>query len=128
MKPLFITMALVCALQTVWATDYYFSSSAGNDSYSTGQARNPNTPWRTLDKLNALFPSLKQGDAVYLKRGDVFYGAITAAASGTPGQPITIGAYGSGARPVISGLTPLTAWTSMGGNVWACANSSLAQR
>jgi parallel beta-helix repeat protein len=125
MKPLFITMALVCALQTVWATDYYFSSSAGNDSYSTGQARNPNTPWRTLDKLNALFPSLKQGDAVYLKRGDVFYGAITAAASGTPGQPITIGAYGSGARPVISGLTPLTAWTSMGGNVWACANSSL---
>jgi parallel beta-helix repeat protein len=35
------------------------------------------------------------------------------------------GAYGSGARPVISGLTPLTAWTSMGGNVWACANSSL---
>ncbi|HVE60257.1 MAG TPA: hypothetical protein VNA26_00455, partial [Chitinophagaceae bacterium] len=124
MKPLLLFL-LICLLHTANATNYYFSSSSGDDSRSSAEAQNPSTPWRSLDKLNAIFSSLRPGDGVYLRRGDVFDGAITATASGAPGQPITISAYGSGARPVISGLSTLSGWYSVGDNIWASYNAAL---
>ena len=71
---IFFIAILLC--ENVNAKNYYFSSSTGNDSYTSLQAQNPLTPWQTLGKLNSFFSSLIPGDSVLLKRGDVFVGNI----------------------------------------------------
>ena len=96
---------------TAKATDYYFSSSLGNDSYTSAQAQNQTTPWRSIAKLNSFFSSIVAGDIIYFKRGDVFYGSISVTKSGSSVRPIVIGAYGSGNKPIISGFTTITSWS-----------------
>jgi parallel beta-helix repeat protein len=121
MKQFLTAFLLLCLLQA-HATTYYFSSSGGNDA----NAGTITAPFQTLTKLNSLFPSLKAGDQVLLKRGDIFQGQMIIGASGTSGAPITVGAYGTGAKPVLSGLATLGGWTSLGNGIWeSAANPSL---
>ncbi|MGN6532526.1 MAG: PA14 domain-containing protein, partial [Ginsengibacter sp.] len=101
---------------TANATTYYISN-AGNDSNS---GTDPSSPWQTINKLNSA--SLSPGDNVLFRRGDTFYGGITASNSGRNGNPITYGAYGSGNKPVITGFTSVTSWTNKGGNIWESTN------
>ena len=54
----------------------------------------------------------------YLTGGDVFYGSLIIKKSGTSGSPITIGAYGTGSDPIITGFTTVSAWTNLGSNIW----------
>lgn len=100
------------------ATNYYFSSSAGSDSRTSTQAKNPSTPWKTLGKLNSFFASLQPGDSVLFKRGDTFYGSLTITKSGTSSKAIVLGAYGTGSKPVITGFTALANWASVGSGVY----------
>ncbi|HRN71793.1 MAG TPA: right-handed parallel beta-helix repeat-containing protein, partial [Ginsengibacter sp.] len=102
-----------------FANKYYFSSSIGNDSYSEIEAQNPSTPWKTLDKLNSIMPILVPGDSLLFKKGDVFYGKIVVTKSGTSSHPIVFSSYGSGEEPLITGLTELSNWTSVGGGIMA---------
>src|SRR5690554_3302145 len=99
------------------AARYYFSVS-GDDSRTSAQAQNPSTPWKSISKLNAIFASLKPGDEVLFKRGETFYGSIHINASGSQGRPITIGAYGSGDKPIITSLVSLNNWTSVGNGIY----------
>ena len=103
---------------TVTATSYYFSTTDGDDDRTAAQARSPATPWKTTSKLNTFFANLQPGDNVLFKRGDTFYGSITIGKSGTSTASITIGAYGIGERPVITGLTTINGWTDVGGGVY----------
>src|SRR6058998_2219641 len=96
------------------ATNYYFSSSQGDDSRSSSQAQNSSTPWKSIDKLNSFLSSIKAGDQILFKSGDTFYGSISTTKSGTSSAPITFSSYGSGAKPVITGLTTVSSWTSLG--------------
>ena len=48
----------------------------------------------------------------------MFYGTLTISRSGSSGSPITIGAYGTGANPVITGFTTVSSWTNLGSNIW----------
>lgn len=114
----------VCFLQFANATTYYFSANSGDDSRSSTQARNSSTPWKSLSKLNSIFSSLQPGDAVLLKRGETFYGSIIVKKSGTSGSPITIGAYSSGDKPVITSLIKLSNWVSKGNGIYESYNSS----
>ncbi|MCC7400754.1 MAG: tandem-95 repeat protein [Chitinophagaceae bacterium] len=102
----------------IQAANYYLSSSDGNDSNTSTQAQNPATPWKSLDKLNSFFSSLRPGDSVLFKCGDIFYGKLVIGQSGNPGSPIVLASYGTGSKPVISGFTPVTSWTNIGGNIW----------
>lgn len=97
---------------------YYFSTTDGDDSRSSAQAQNSATPWQTLTKLNSFFSSLVAGDFCLLERGETFLGSITAAKSGTAGNVITIGVYGSGAKPIVAGQTTLSSWTDLGGGIY----------
>ena len=96
------------------ATTYYFSASGSDANNGTSIS----TPWQTITKFNAVFASKSPGDNFVFNRGDIFYGTLAANRSGTAGLPITIGAYGTGANPVITGLTTINAWASLGNNIW----------
>lgn len=108
---LLVLFVFFCA--TAQANDYYFSTNSGDDNRSSSQAQNPSTPWRSINKLNSFFTSLSSGDKVYFKRGETFYGSIIVTKS-----DITLGAYGSGAKPVITGFSDVPAWTPSGGGVY----------
>lgn len=94
------------------STIYYISSSDGSDSDNgTSEA----TAFLTLAKLNSV--TLVAGDQVLLKRGDTWFETLTVNQSGSAGNVITYGAYGSGSKPVISGFTTVSAWTDLGGGI-----------
>src|SRR5436190_16862712 len=125
MKTLLLLTLVVLFATTTNATNYYFSAISGDDSRTSTQAKSSSTPWKTLSKLNAFFSSLQPGDSVLLKRGETFYGSITAAKSGISGAPIVIGAYGTGSKPIITSLVTLANWVSKGSGIWESYNSSL---
>jgi parallel beta-helix repeat protein len=104
-----------------FSTNYYFSTSTGDDSRTSTQAQSPSTPWRTLSKLDSFFSNLQPGDSVLLKRGDTFDGSITISKSGTSGLPIVISGYGTGSKPIVNGFSTLTNWTNLGNGIWECA-------
>jgi parallel beta-helix repeat protein len=107
----------LCLPSLAWAAVYYVSNT-GSDANS-GLATT--APWQTSANVNST--PFAPGDQILFERGGIFYGSITINASGVAGNPITFGAYGSGANPVITGFTPVTAWTNLGGNVWESATT-----
>jgi len=105
------------------ATDYYVSSS-GNDS---NDGLSTSSPWKTIEKVNSIFSTLKPGDKILFRRGDTFYGTINITKSGVSGSPITLGSYGTGDKPVITGFTTLAGWTNEGGGIFSKSVSSKEQ-
>ena len=79
------------------ATTYYVSP-AGSDSNS---GTSPGSAIQTLGRASGL--QLNPGDQVLLQRGATFSGKLAVWKSGTAGAPITIGAFGSGNKPVVTG-------------------------
>ena len=58
--------------------------------------------WTSLSLVQA-HHVFAPGDRILLKRGTTCHGRLDLAGSGTKGNPIVIGAYGTGSRPVIVG-------------------------
>ena len=77
---------------TVTGTKYYVSAS-GNDENS---GLSPDEPWATIDKVNNF--KFKNGDGVFFKRGDRWWGVQMILQSG-----VTYAAYGSGNKPELFG-------------------------
>lgn len=75
---------------------YYVDCQNGNDS---NNGTGPGQAWRSLAKANEA--PLRPGDSLLFLRGCTWTGTLHAAWRGTAANPITIGAYGSGARPRI---------------------------
>src|SRR6187549_2607541 len=113
-----ILVFLLCLCGYANATNYYFSST-GNDGAA---GTSPTTAWQTISKFNSFFSSLQPGDSVLFRRGDSFSGAMNISRSGASSSPIIIGAYGSGAKPVITGLATVSGWTNSG-NTWTSNNA-----
>lgn len=111
---------------SVSGTAYYVSNS-GSDNYS---GLSKYTPWQTLTKVNASLGNLSPGDGILFRRGDTFVGTLgITGKSGTNGNPIIFGAYGSGEKPKISGFTTVPSWTSLGNGIYyssaiACETST----
>ncbi len=113
---------MVTASPHLFAANYYISA-AGNDANS---GLSPVAAWQTISNVNAHFSSFVPGDSVLFKRGDSFYGTLTINRSGTNGKPITISAYGTGAKPVITGFTTISGWTNEGGGIYSKVITSQA--
>lgn len=94
------------------AGNTYYVAVNGSDSNAGTQA----APWQTLAKVNSM--TFVPGDSILFRRGDTFSGSIVPKSSGSSGAPITYGAYGSGANPIITGLADVSSWTNLGGNIW----------
>ncbi|WP_170069424.1 right-handed parallel beta-helix repeat-containing protein [Spirosoma pollinicola] len=98
---------------TVLAQTTYFVSGAGNDATD---GRSFNAAFRSIDRVNQL--TLKAGDSLLFRRGDVFRGTLLIRQSGSATRPILIGAYGNGAKPVLTGSVSVTNWVNLGNNRW----------
>ncbi|MEK7474914.1 MAG: right-handed parallel beta-helix repeat-containing protein [Candidatus Coatesbacteria bacterium] len=83
----------------ITGTAYHVDATSGNDA---AEGKTPATAWRTLDPVNAR--TFKPGDAILLKRGGTWMQGLAPKGSGVPGRPITIGAFGEGARPIVDGV------------------------
>lgn len=82
----------------VSATGRSFHIDCDNGS-DDANGRRPWTAWRTLDRANAA--RLRPGDSLLLLRGCRWIGPLNVSWSGTAAAPITVGAYGEGALPII---------------------------
>ena len=118
---LFIIIVLF-PMALIGQTTYYVSNS-GNDST---EGTNANNPWQTLNKVNQT--SFKPGDKILFNRGDSWEGTINVKSSGSNGNPITYGAYGTGEKPKIYGSSQIRGWTLYSGNIYkATVGSAVAQ-
>ncbi len=101
-RSMYAVVAWLFLFNTLFSQTTYYISMDGDDE-DDGQSEL--TPWETIDKVNAII--LSPGDKILFERGGIciYTGQIEISQSGTPTDPITIGAYGEGAHPVISGAT-----------------------
>ena len=102
----FFTMIPISAL---WAATYFVDATGGSDSnngLSTG------LPWKTIAKVNA--SSFSAGDSILFKKGETWRETLIVPSSGSAGNVITFGAYGSGANPIITGSTNITGFAQSG--------------
>ncbi|MCC6857957.1 MAG: right-handed parallel beta-helix repeat-containing protein [Bryobacterales bacterium] len=94
---------------------YYVSSSAGRDE---ADGLSPKTAWRSLERVNTA--AIQPGDRILFKRGNLWRGQLFPK-SGAAGRPVTYGAYGKGARPILQASVAKDgpdAWYSAGNNLW----------
>lgn len=89
-------------------TTYYVSNSGNDDNSGTINTAS----WKTLAKVNSMMFSFQPGDNILFKRGDKWEEEIglIITADGNQNNRITFGAYGNGAKPIISLLTDLPGW------------------
>ena len=62
----------------------------------------PERPWNTPTAVSGHGP-FAAGSSVLLRRGTRCTGQVAPTGSGTPDRPVVLGAYGTGARPVVDG-------------------------
>ena len=112
-KVLFVIASFVMAVcflsSNLWAETYYVATN-GNDSYTTIQAQNINTPWKTIQKAASLMTA---GDTCLI-RGGIYRETVTVANSGFTGSPILFEGYGNEAV-MIDGTDTLSGWTTGAG-------------
>jgi hypothetical protein len=115
----------------------YYVKNGGSDAAS---GLSDALAWETIAKVNG--SSFSAGDSILFKKGCTWREQLTVPSSGSAGNPITFGAYGTGADPIISGANLVTSWTqrtvgvnlltnpsfeSGSGGGWGSWNGSAAQ-
>src|SRR4030042_1023388 len=98
-KKIILSFLLVLLISSIVnATTYYVDSAGGNDANpgtSTSQA------WKTLPKVASF--TFQAGDDILFKRGGTFTGTDWYLRhGGTKSDPVIIGAYGTGEKPVFN--------------------------
>lgn len=112
LRGMLIATVMLVVASRARATTYYVSAAGSDANAGTSEA----SPWQTLTPVNDAM--LAAGDQVLFRRGDTFSGTLSPRTSGAAGNPIRFDAYGSGDAPMISALAELSAWTSVGSNLW----------
>ena len=96
---LFLLLSFLFSLfsvKSLYAATYYVDAMSGtdaNDGLSQG------TAWKTIAKVNT--SRFVPGDSILFNKGDTWSEQLIVPSSGSSGGPITFGAYGTGANPII---------------------------
>ena len=112
-----VTLLFLFVGISVYATNYYVKTG-GNDAAA---GTSDGTAWATITKVNAVWAAgtFAPGDNIYFNKGNTFVGTITVTESGTSGSLITIGAYGTGDAPIVTGFTDISgSWVNYSGNIY----------
>jgi hypothetical protein len=94
-------------------TTYYVDATRGSDT-NTGTA--PLRAWKTVAKVRST--TLRPGDKVLFRRGEMWREELLINQSGSAGSPITLSAYGQGAKPIFNGADLIAGWSSVDTNRW----------
>ena len=103
-----LILIVILSVGNLFAENYYIDATNGNDA---NNGLSPNAAWKTLNKLNNSWSIIKPGDNILFKRGEVWRpsgisNALIAPPNsglhGTENARIIFGAYGEGAKPIIS--------------------------
>jgi parallel beta-helix repeat protein len=86
-------------LETTNNGKIYFVDMTGGIDTNSGMAMD--NAWKTISKVNS--SSFSPGDTILFKRGETWREQLVISSSGNTGNPITYGAYGTGALPEIVG-------------------------
>ena len=99
---LMVALLIIATSETTHAagTTYYVDCSFTGTAQGT-----QSNPWKTLASVTDKSGGFAAGDSILLKRGTTCSGAVWPKGSGSSGSPITLGAYGTGRRPIISAGT-----------------------
>ena len=104
-------------ISEAWSATYYVDSTNGND---TNNGLSESMPWKTIAKVNTMV--FNSGDSILFKSGETWREGLAVSSSGSSGNPITFGAYGSGNNPKITGANSISGvsgdWTNQGSNIW----------
>jgi len=84
----------------------YFVKNAGDDAKDGLSDANA---WKTISKVNG--SSFSAGDTISFNKGDTWREQLVPPSDGSSGSPITFGAYGTGADPIIDARILQTTWT-----------------
>lgn len=104
---------------------YYVDIQNGDDK---NDGLNSSSAWQSLAKVSS--STFSPGDAILLRRGQVWYETLTLKSSGTAEAPITIGSFGEGSKPTLSGAVNFNSlhWSEAKPNIWAASLSADADR
>ncbi len=99
---------------------YYVNTlaDAGGDG-TTSATTGEHCAWDTIADVNAA--SFSAGDSILFNKGCTWREQLTVPSSGSVGSPITFGAYGTGANPIINGADLVTTWSDSDSDVWEAA-------
>lgn len=101
----FIFLLFFIVVPSTYAATYYVDQTGGNDS---NNGTTEGTAWKTINKVNT--STFQPGDNILFKRGEVWREMLVPPSSGTAGNPITFGAYGSGDNPKIKTTDAYSLW------------------
>lgn len=105
-----ITRSITIIEKSPATTMYYFDATNGDDS---NDGLSEKTALKNLNKMNNI--SFQKGDTILLKRNSIFHETITI----NEDKNLTIGAYGAGAKPIISNIKEITnSWIKFSNNIW----------
>ena len=109
----FIILLIMMTSQIFAGTVYYVDATNGNDNYN---GTSPSTAWKTILKVNS--SQFIAGDSILFKKGEQWREQLYIDWSGSSGNPITFGSYGSGDKPIINGADIIAWWSLDSGNIW----------
>lgn len=113
-----LTTVLAGALSAVSAFAATYHVKPGGNDLADGLS--DANAWATIAKVNAT--ALVAGDQVLFKAGGVYNDAtLVPSGSGTSANRIVYGAYGTGAKPILTtaSVLPSSGWTAAGGDVYS---------
>jgi len=93
-------------------TYYVDTASTAGGTGTTTATTGADRAWATIAEVNAF--AFDAGDSILFARGCTWRETLTVPSSGSEGLPITFGAYGSGANPIIDGSAAVSSWTLTG--------------
>ncbi len=111
-----ITIALFIWVVKANAANNYYLKETGSDGLNGLSDANA---WVSLSKIFAA--TLAANDTINLKRGSTFLGTIMMNRNN-----IVFRAYGTGAKPIVTGLVTITGWVNLGGNIWEAPTSGFS--
>lgn len=102
-----LLIAIFGTVASGFATTYYVSPTGSDNAEGTATT----SPWKTIAQVN--FANLAAGDQILFQRGGVWREMLRPNTSN-----LYFGAYGTGARPLISGADVVTTpWSAWSGNI-----------